>query len=124
MVTKIDKEFLIVRPGQNMNMLRGQAADIRGWASSIEGNVSIMMHQASEEQISDIEKLSNKTGKKVALIGGQFGLMYNVVNQLKENFIVVEAITERCSEEQVQPDGTTRKISVFKHLGLRVLAGG
>lgn len=117
--------MLVVRPGQNMNMLRGQAADIRGWATSVNGNVSIMMHQPTPVQEADVVQLSEKSGKKVALIGGQFGLMHNVLNQLQaNNFLVVEAITDRVSEEQVQPDGSTKKVSIFKYLGLRVLGGG
>ena len=124
MLNQIDSQFLIVRPGQNMNMLRGQAKDINGWATSVNGNVAVMMHKPSAEQEEDVAKLASKAGKNVALIGGQLGLMYNVINELKKNFVVVEAITERTSEEQVQADGSTRKISIFKHLGLRVLAGG
>lgn len=125
MLNQISKSLLIVKPGQNMNMLRGQAADIRGWALSVDGNVSIMMHQPTPAQEADIEELSKKSGQRVALIGGQFGLMCNVLNQLQANsFIVVEAITDRVSEDQVQSDGTTKKISIFKYLGLRILGGG
>jgi hypothetical protein len=124
MLNQVSKEMLIVKPGQNMNMLRGQAMDIRGWALSTEGSVSVMMHTPSEAQEADVVQLENKSGKKIALIGGQFGLMHNVLNQLQDKFLVVEAISDRVSEEQIQPDGSTKKVSVFKYLGLRVLGGG
>ena len=118
----IPKALLLVRNDQEMNHLYGQALDIAGLASMEEGNIVVMMHEPSAEQLEDIDALSKGEGKRVALIGGQFGLMVNVLRALdKKGFIVVEAKTDRVSEEVVQPDGSVKKVSVFKHRGLRRL---
>jgi hypothetical protein len=122
MTTQIIKTMLNVSNFHDMPELKVQAYDIVEWAVEQKGNVVIMMHEASAEQLADIEALALSKNKPVALIGGQFGLMVNVREQLiREGFIVAEAKTSRVSEEISQPDGSIKKISVFKHEGLRVL---
>ena len=78
----------------------------------------VMMHTPTTEQLTDLQKLATR----VALVGGQLGLMLQVVPALKKaGFLVVEAITERVSVEEVQADGSVIKKSIFKHEGLRTL---
>ncbi len=78
----------------------------------------VMVHTPSTEQLADLQKLATR----VALVGGQLGLMLQVVPALKKaGFKVVEAITDRVSVEETQPDGTVIKKSIFKHEGLRTL---
>jgi len=102
------------------------ATIVAGCVSSEERVCIVMMHTPSTEQLKDLQEClhsPNKSGwDKVALIGGQLGLMLQVVPRLKEEgFLVVEAITDRISIEEIQPDGTVQKKSVFKHEGLRTL---
>lgn len=86
----------------------------------------VMMHTPSAQQLADLQEClhgPNKSGwNKVALVGGHLGLFLQVVPRLKEaGFLVVEAVTDRISIEETQPDGTVQKKSVFKHEGLRTL---
>jgi hypothetical protein len=122
-ISKVDSVLLNVTSNQEFQHLHGQAMDIVGWAKEEQGNVSIMMHTPSAEQISDVEAVSKKMSKPVALIGGQLGLMINLREELiRAGFVVVEAKTDRVSEEVTQPDGSVKKVSVFKHRGLRILS--
>ena len=53
-----------------------------------------------------------------AMIGGAPYLMAPLVSELYEWGITpVFAFSERISEEQVQPDGTVRKVNIFRHAG-------
>lgn len=118
----VDKADLNVTNDQDMLDLRRQASEIAGWATLTGTNVVIMMHPPSTEQIDDIEKMSTDQEQRVAMIGGQLGLMINLREELiHAGFLVVEAKTDRVSEEVVQPDGSVKKVSVFRHMGLRVL---
>ena len=82
----------------------------------------VMMHTPSTEQLTDLHNLATKLATRVALVGGQLGLMLQVVPALKKaGFKVVEAITDRVSIEEVQADGSVIKKSIFKHEGLRTL---
>lgn len=117
----INKNLLDVPTTQNFQQIRDQATGIADWARKAGGNVVIMQHTATDEQVADIEALSEETGKPVALIGGQLALMINVREQLLTHFVVVEAKTARISADTKQPDGSTKKTSVFKYEGLRVL---
>lgn len=121
-ITKVDPALLNVTNDQDFSQIRGQAMDIAGWACAMNTNVVVMQHNATEEQIADIEALSAAENKPVALIGGQFTLMLHVRGQLlAQGFLVVEAKTARVSEEITEPDGSVRKVSVFKYEGLRIL---
>ena len=99
---------------------------VEGCVKSEERICIVMMHTPSDVQLSDLRDClhgPNKSGwNKVALVGGQLGLMLHVVSRLKEaGFLVVEAVTDRVSVEEIQPDGTVTKKSIFKHEGLRTL---
>jgi hypothetical protein len=51
---------------------------------------------------------------------GEFTLTYRVINRLKEKEVpVVAACSQRKSYEQVQDDGTVKKISVFQFCQFR-----
>lgn len=53
-----------------------------------------------------------------AMIGGAPFFMAILEAELKEHRIIpVYAFSERKSVEEVQPDGSVRKVSVFEHLG-------
>ena len=120
---QIDKDLLNVPLSHNLEDLGRQAKDITFACVGSRSPVCIvMMHTPSVEQITDLEALGRLKGRPIALVGGQLGLMINVVGCLKvAGFVVVEALTERVSEEVVLPDGSTKKLSVFKHRGLREL---
>ena len=131
----VPKELLIVRKDQDLSHLRGQAHDILGYCRAYrEGYlnepgdikavkvINCTMHKPSAEQLEDLDLAAANTGKVAVLVGGQLGLMTQVVKLLNQkDFLVVEAITDRVSKEVVQQDGTVQKISVFKHEGLRQL---
>lgn len=132
----IPKELLLVKSHQKMEHLYGQALDIAGYCRAFREGflnepgdidavraVNCTMHTLSEEQLQDMQNLYETNGRVVVLVGGQLGLMINVVKILSERgFTVVEAISDRKSVEEVQPDGTTRKVSIFEHKGLRILS--
>lgn len=53
-----------------------------------------------------------------AMIGGAPYLMSALENALKSNSVVpVYAFSERMSVEEIQPDGSVRKLNKFKHKG-------
>ena len=86
----------------------------------------VMVHTPSDAQLKDLNDClhgPNKSGwNRVALVGGHLGLMLQVVPRLKEQgYLVVEAITDRVSIEEVQADGSVLKKSIFRHEGLRTL---
>lgn len=58
------------------------------------------------------------SGSEGAMIGGAPYLMGPLAAALKKMGIMpLFSFTERKSAEVTQPDGTTRKVSVFEHLG-------
>ena len=118
---QVDKKLLNVDSEASFADCKNQAQEIADWASSQNGICIIMMHEPTQEQEKDLALLNN-TYARVALIGGQFSLMLHVREALlKEGFLVVEAITDRISEDKLMPDGTVKKVSVFKYAGLRIL---
>jgi len=131
----VPSELLTVRKDQKLLHLRGQAHDILGYCNAYREGfmnepgdtmavsvINCTMHTPSQEQLEDLYLAATKSGKVAVLVGGQLGLMTEVITLLnKKNFLVVEAITDRVSKEVVQDDGTVRKVSVFKHEGLRQL---
>lgn len=53
-----------------------------------------------------------------AMIGGAPYLMAPLERELMRRGVApVYALSDRVSEEQAQPDGTVRKVNVFKHVG-------
>ncbi len=60
-----------------------------------------------------------KAGVKTAMIGGAPFFMAHLERALFDKEIQpVYAFSDRVSTEQVQEDGTIRKVSEFKHMGL------
>ena len=56
----------------------------------------------------------------VVMVQGEFTFSYALIKRLREkNIIVVAACTRRKAEEQVMPDGTTLKNSIFEFGGFR-----
>jgi len=63
-------------------------------------------------------KLMRDNGVTEAMIGGLPALMLPL--QAEMSFWAIQpnfAISERVSEDKVMPDGSTRKVAVFRHLG-------
>ena len=57
---------------------------------------------------------------KAVMVQGEFTLTYHVVRMLKEKGIrVVAACSERDAIEQKLPDGTAKKVSVFRFVQFR-----
>ena len=57
-------------------------------------------------------------GATGAMIGGAPYLMSALEQELKEKGITpLYAFSERVSEEAIQPDGSLKKVAVFRHLG-------
>ena len=57
-------------------------------------------------------------GAKKVMIGGAPYLMSLLEAELiREGIQPLYAYSERVSEDQVQPDGSVRKVNVFRHLG-------
>lgn len=54
------------------------------------------------------------------MVAGELSVCYYAISSLLyRGFKVVVACSERVSEEQVQPDGTTKKVAVFKFVQFR-----
>lgn len=131
----IPSELLMVRANQKLEHLRGLALDIAGYCTAYREGfmnepgdtkavrvINCTMHKLSAEQLEDLYLAANKSGKVTVMVGGQLGLMTQVIKVLNEkDFHVVEAITDRVSKEVVNHDGTVSKTSIFKHMGLRQL---
>jgi len=59
-------------------------------------------------------------GKPVVMLQGEFVFTYRLVKRLKEDGImVVASSTERVTSEQIEPDGTTTKVSQFEFVDFR-----
>ena len=66
----------------------------------------------------DLARIAKASGATHAMIGGAPYLMPPLQWHLKEVGIMpVYAFSERVSSEEVQPDGSVRKINTFKHGG-------
>lgn len=66
----------------------------------------------------DLAKIAQASGATHAMIGGAPYLMGPLEYQLRERGITpLYAFSERVSSEEVQPDGSVRKVNVFKHGG-------
>jgi len=92
--------------------------------------VNLTQHQASPEQIqagvvdlapearSKLQKLAAATGASQAMVGGAFWLVIPLENALScKRIATVFAFSQRVSEDQVQPNGSVKKVAVFRHVG-------
>lgn len=65
-----------------------------------------------------LAQIAQASGATHAMIGGAPFLMKELEFQLKQVGIVpLYAFSQRISSEEVQPDGSVRKVNVFKHGG-------
>ena len=121
---QMDKELLNVSNDQDLDHLYGQALDIAGYTRNLTNDKAFvcMMHQPQEGQLADLEHQHIVLDMPVALVGGQLGLMTQLIPCLiREGYAVFEAKTDRISQERTQEDGTVRKVNIFQHAGLRRL---
>ena len=66
----------------------------------------------------DLARIAKASGATHAMIGGAPYLMAPLEFHLREvGVIPLYAFSERVSSEEVQPDGSVRKINTFKHGG-------
>lgn len=66
----------------------------------------------------DLAELAHKAGAEAAMIGGAPYLMSWLETALRHSGVTpLYSFTQRESEEQAQPDGTVRKVAVFRHVG-------
>ena len=78
--------------------------------------------ELAEIAVSEANHYAGETDNKIwitrAMIGGAPFLMGALENALREcGFTPVYAFSKRESEEIPQPDGSVRKIAVFRHIG-------
>jgi hypothetical protein len=76
----------------------------------------------SAEQIrrraEQIAGLAKANGATTAMIGGALWLMAPLADALRQRGVTpVFAFSVRETEEQAQPDGSVRKVAVFRHAG-------
>lgn len=65
-----------------------------------------------------IANVATASGVKTAMIGGALWLMAPLAAALRDQGIdPVFAFSVRSTEEQIQPDGSVRKVAVFRHAG-------
>lgn len=91
--------------------------EIRARAEQIAGLAAL---NASAEDRSDDDGVQGDAGGFAlhAMIGGALWLMAPLAAALREQGIEpVFAFSVRETEEQVQPDGSVRKVAVFRHAG-------
>ena len=66
----------------------------------------------------DIADLAARAGAERAMIGGALWLMHPLAVALRDRAIEpVYAFTRRETVEEAQPDGTVKKVAVFRHAG-------
>lgn len=130
---QIPKKMLLVDPKIGSWEVKNLAKDILGWTIAAKRECTIiMMHEPASETLQDLyeewreRRISSSLRclptEKVVLVGGEPSLMYYLINALKkEDYIVFTCTTERVSEEVELEDGSTKKVSVFKHVRLRQL---
>lgn len=121
---QIPKELLLVKNEQTIDHLHGQAMDIAGYGRATPSNLPLicMMHTPQEAQLVDLHTQRQELDMPIALVGGQLGLMTQLIPCLtKSGYAVFEAKTNRVSQEQTQPDGSVKRTSLFQHAGLRRL---
>ena len=131
----IPAELLNVQSTQTLKHLHGQARDIVGYCFAYQQGflnepgdlmavevINCTQHILSEEQLADLAQAAKNTGRTAVMVGGQLGLMTQVIPLLKkEGFGVYEAITERKAVSVTNDDGSVITRRIFKHEGLREL---
>ena len=71
-----------------------------------------------DERAESLALLAKAENADAALIGGAPYLMSSLEHKLHDWGITpLYSFTERVSEEQVQADGSVKKVAVFKHVG-------
>jgi hypothetical protein len=71
-----------------------------------------------ENRASELAKFTTKMGCRKAMVGGAPYLMPYLERALKAKDISpIYAFSKRESIDQVQPDGSVRKVAVFRHAG-------
>ncbi len=131
----VPRELLNVESHQTLQHLHGQARDILGYCEAYRSGfmnepgdvqavnvINCTQHQLGEDQLRDLAEAANNTGRTAVMVGGQLGLMTQVIPLLKkESFKVYEAITNRVAKSVTNPDGSVTTQRIFKHEGLREL---
>lgn len=131
----VPAELLNVQSTQTLQHLHGQARDILGYCQAYRSGfmnepgdvtavsvINCTQHQLGEDQLRDLAEVHRNTGRCSVLVGGQLGLMTQIIPLLKnEGFGVYEAITARVAKSVTNPDGSVTTQRVFKHEGLREL---
>jgi hypothetical protein len=128
-IKQVPKEMLQVDPTLGAFEVENLAKDILGWTIKSKAECTIIMqHQPAVETLQDLykefleRKIHCSPEQKVVLVAGEISLMHRLIGLLrKEDYVVFCATTERVSEERVLPDGSTKKISIFKHIRVRQL---
>lgn len=71
-----------------------------------------------ERRANDLAGIVSRYGCKRAMIGGALWLMAPLERALlREGVVPTYAFSVRVSEEVTQPDGSVRKVNIFKHVG-------
>ena len=131
----VPAELLNVQSTQTLQHLYGQARDILGYCEAYRSGfmnepgdvlavevINCTQHNLSGDQLNDLAEAAKTTGRTAVMVGGQLGLMTQVIPLLKkEGFKVYEAITARVATSVTNPDGSVTTQRVFKHEGLREL---
>ena len=131
----VPAELLNVQSTQTLQHLYGQARDVLGYCEAYRSGfmnepgdvqavkvINCTQHQLGEDQLNDLAEVANKTGRTAVMVGGQLGLMTQIIPLLKgEGFGVYEAITARVAASVTNPDGSVTTQRIFKHEGLREL---
>lgn len=80
--------------------------------------------ELSEDYLNSIKKFildnMDKYSKNYALIQGEYGVVYNMVNWCFSNTVKpMYATTKRVYSQQVEDDGSIKRIHTFKHVNFR-----
>ena len=112
---------LNVRPTATAEQVNSQSLNIVGEIAANGNKINVVMaHQATDEQLKDLNTASEMYGKPVALLGGEFSLMVNIVKHLTaRGFQCFTATTERRSVETINEDGSVTTTRVFSYVTLR-----
>ena len=131
----VPAELLGVQSTQTIQHLHGQARDVLGYCEAYRSGfmnepgdvtavsvINCTQHQLGEDQLNDLAAVAHKTGRTAVMVGGQLGLMTQIIPFLKgAGFGVYEAITARSAVSVTNPDGSVTTQRIFKHQGLREL---
>ena len=74
-----------------------------------------------EERASKLLDIVRQEGYQAAMIGGAPYLVTEICRQARRRGIIaLHSFTQRESVEEVLPDGSTKKVAVFRHVGFVV----